>query len=165
MLFLGEGATKEGPKHFAARRNQGPVFRWDVDIFPMIQPELYEKAEDGQETATDIAMNGAEIVANGGRIETAEGAEAVKQWAWRALQTRKGVFEIFSEDYGSDIEAILEEGPRELIESEMETAIQECLMANRYIESIDEIEIGTEGERMHIRVVLSTAFGEVSVNV
>ena len=49
--------------------------------------------------------------------------------------------------------------------SEIKRVIVECLMVNPYIKSIDSVDISHDGDKVSIAIVISTIYGEVSVDV
>ena len=49
--------------------------------------------------------------------------------------------------------------------SEIKRVIVECLMVNPYIKSIDSVDISHDGDKVSISIVISTIYGEVSVDV
>ena len=80
-----------------------------MDIFPIVQPELYEAENEVQPKNVNIDVLWDE---NGPRVENgkpvmARGIMAVISWARRCLLTRKKAFLIFSSDYGCDVENLI----------------------------------------------------------
>ena len=94
------------------------------------------------------------------------GAEAVKMWAWLALQTPKQRFSIYTDDYGENFEDLIgKEYSLEMITSEMKRMITDCLSRNVYIQGIEDFECEIAGDTVSASFTLKTIFGKESMNV
>ncbi|APH17555.1 DUF2634 domain-containing protein [Clostridium botulinum] len=92
--------------------------------------------------------------------------EAIKIWIWKALQTSRNRYLIYSSNYGNDFETIIGKGyNKNLINSELERLIEECLLANPYITEILEINTDFKGSKLYIYVTVKTVYGMVNVDV
>ncbi|ACQ52794.1 DUF2634 domain-containing protein [Clostridium botulinum] len=92
--------------------------------------------------------------------------EAIKIWIWKALQTSRNRYLIYSSNYGHDFETIIGKGyNKNLINSELERLIEECLLANPYITEILEINTDFKGSKLYIYVTVKTVYGTVNVDV
>lgn len=92
--------------------------------------------------------------------------EAIKIWIWKALQTTRNRYLIYSNNYGHDFETIIGKGyNKDLINSELERLIEECLLSNPYITEILEINTDFKGSKLYINVIVKTIYGEVNVDV
>ncbi|NFQ86819.1 DUF2634 domain-containing protein [Clostridium sporogenes] len=101
-----------------------------------------------------------------GRNIIVEKNEAIKIWIWKALQTSRNRYLIYSSNYGHDFETIIGKGyNKNLINSELERLIEECLLANTYITEILEINTDFKGSKLYIYVTVKTVYGTVNVDV
>ena len=141
-----------------------------MTLFPMIQPEAEAAASESEdfpmyrEVAWDYKKN-IPIYKNG-RPVIAEGSEAVKVWAWKALQTVRYRYEIYSWGYGNEAESLIGQPySQELKESEAVRYVRECLMVNPYITGVTDTSINFSGDVLSISANIATIYGEATVNV
>ena len=94
------------------------------------------------------------------------GAEAVKVWAWLALHTVRYRFEIFTWNYGCEIEELIGTiRPLEYIETEAKRMVEECLLVNPYILAVEDFDVILLQDIMVCGFTIVTEFGEVELNV
>ena len=99
----------------------------------------------------------------GGKVT---GAEAVKVWAWLALHTVRYRFEIFTWNYGCEIEELIGTiRPLEYIETEAKRMVEECLLVNPYILAVEDFDVILLQDIMVCGFTIVTEFGEVELNV
>lgn len=92
--------------------------------------------------------------------------EALKIWIWKVLQTSKNKYKIYSNNYGNSLETLVGKGySKEFINSEVNRYLEECLLANPYIKSIENINVNFEGSKLTINVKTKTIYGEVEASV
>lgn len=95
-----------------------------------------------------------------------DGNEAIKSWIYRAIRTARFRYEIYTWDFGSEIESLINQSyTKALIKSEIERYVKEALLINEYIESVDVVNISFENDVLSIDISVTTIYGEVSVNV
>lgn len=97
-----------------------------------------------------------------------EGLEAVKVWAWLALQANRYRHYIYSWDYGQEYEDMIGKGySKDYTEMELRRMTEECLTINPHITGIDNFSAEKDGSRMTLRFKLITDLGdeEVETNV
>ena len=97
-----------------------------------------------------------------------EGQEAVLGWALRALCTERDQYEIYSEEYGCEIETLIGQPyTKELKEAEAARYLEECLLCNPYITEVTDVAASFGDGRMELSCRISTIYGdgEVSTNV
>lgn len=141
-----------------------------MTLFPMIQPEaatdtsadddfpMYREAAWDYEKNIPIYKNGSPVVI--------EGAEAVKVWAWKALQAVRYRYEIYSWDYGNEAENLIGQPySQELKESEAARYVRECLTVNPYITDVSDVAVNFSVDVLQIAATITTIYGEVTVNV
>ena len=139
-----------------------------MDIFPIIQPDLYEVENDIAKTNVNIDVlwdeNGPVI--ENGRPVIVEGKQAAIGWARRCLLTKKNEFEIFSSAYGCEIEELIgKRYQQSTIEAEAVRIIEEALLANEFITGVSDIKVNFEGSTLKIlcKVKLEEEEAEISI--
>jgi hypothetical protein len=94
------------------------------------------------------------------------GKYAVLQWALKALRTQRFRYEIYSWNYGSEIESLIGQTyTPELKKAEAIRYISECLLVNPYITDVTDINIDFSKELLFIQCKIITVYGEVNVSV
>lgn len=117
-----------------------------------------------KEVAWDFINNSPILVNNEPMI--VEGNEAIKVWIHKALLTERFKYEIYSWDYGSEIETLINKGfTKSLIVSEVERYISEALLINEYILSVDSIDVNFNDDTLKVDISVSTIYGEVETIV
>ncbi|WP_251855338.1 DUF2634 domain-containing protein [Enterococcus italicus] len=88
--------------------------------------------------------------------------DAMKQAVEKTLQTERFRFEIYSDNYGIEIENLIGE-QYDLVVAEAERIIKEALLNDERIVSIDEVIVSkTASESVLISFIVSTVFGSFS---
>lgn len=138
-----------------------------MEIFPIIQPEL--TAIDAEmplykEVAWDFDK-GQPIFENGSPVFIT-GKEAVKVWVWKALITRRTLYEIYTHNFGDDVETLI--GQNFTVSTKQAEAaryVREALEINPYITDVSNITVDFSDSRLTIAVTVTTIYGEVDVVV
>ena len=103
-----------------------------MNLFPIMQPES-AKSPGVQGMYVEIQWdyaNNMPVYKNGSPV-LVEGAEAVSVWAWNALNTHRFRHEIFTWDYGNDIESLIGQPfTDDLKQAEAKRCVTECLLIN-----------------------------------
>lgn len=95
-----------------------------------------------------------------------EGAEAVKVWIWNAFHTPRYRHNIFSWDYGHELEDLMGQSyTQEYLEVEAKRMVEDCLLINKYITSIDSLAVQKIDDKPSISFTAITPFGEVDISV
>lgn len=141
-----------------------------VTLFPMIQPEVTGETEDSsdypmyREVKWDF-QNNVPVYKNGNPV-IVEGLEAIKVWAWKALHTPRFRYEIYSWDYGNELESLIGQSySQALKESEAARYVRECLLINPYITDVKNITVNQSGDKISITGTLETIYGEANISV
>lgn len=88
--------------------------------------------------------------------------DAVRQAVEKILQTERFRFEIYSDNYGIEIENLIGE-QYDLVVAEAERIIKEALLNDERIVSIDNVTVTkTASESVLISFIVSTVFGSFS---
>jgi hypothetical protein len=138
-----------------------------MNLFPIIQPELsvaekasklYKEVKWDYENNIPVFLNGSPVIVSG--------KEAVLVWAWKALHTPRYRYEIYTWDYGCEIESLIGQPyTDELKRSEAARYIKECLMINPYIIDVTDIKVNFFDDKLSIECSIETVYGEVKLDV
>lgn len=137
-----------------------------MTIFPMIQPELsvhVEKLPMAREIAWDFT-NDLPVLRNGEPVFVT-GPEAVAVWAWNALQTVRYQHEIFSWDYGCELETLIGQSySADTKKAEAIRYVREALEQNPYITAVTDIQAFFESDGLlTVSCRIQTIYGEIAV--
>lgn len=139
-----------------------------MSIFPVVQPEAEvvqaQELPPCREAAWDFER-GIPLFSAGEPLEVT-GAEAVKVWAWKALNTVRYRHEIYTWDYGCEAENLIGQAfTPEVKQSEAVRYIREALMVNPYIRSVRQTSVDFSGTRLTVSCTVDTIYGEVEISV
>lgn len=138
-----------------------------MSLFPSIQTTTaaYTQTQAlpmAEEVKWDFARN--VPVFRDGRPLTVTGKEAVKVWIWKALHTRRFVHQIYSYNYGCDIYRLIGQTyTLQLKETEAARYIRECLLINKYITAVRNVDVSFADALLTISCTVDTIYGEVGV--
>lgn len=142
------------------------IFPEETTLSSVIE-ETLEKQELPlfKEYAYDLKEN--KFVYENGRNVIVEGNEALKIWIYKALKTPRYRYLGYSWNYGNELEEELigKSLTKGIIESEGKRLIEECLLANPYILSIDNFNIEIDGNIITLSFRANTIYGEVNMIV
>ncbi len=94
------------------------------------------------------------------------GLEAVKGWAWRAVDTARYRYPSFSWSYGCELEALVGQPYQaQTKRSEAERYVREALLVSPYIREVRTRNVRFEGSVLHMEVEISTVYGKEQVHV
>lgn len=137
------------------------------ELFPLFQTAP-QSAAAALPLLRDVAMDyekGAPLFAGGNPV-VVSGLEAVKSWAWRAIQTARYRYSSFSWDYGCELENLVGQPyGQDTRRSEAVRYVREALEVCPYITSAQASVEGLEGSSLHIRVVMRTVYGDGTLKV
>lgn len=137
------------------------------ELFPLFQTAPQSGAA-ALPLLRDVAMDyekGAPLFAGGNPV-VVSGLEAVKSWAWRAIQTARYRYSSFSWDYGCELENLVGQPyGQDTRRSEAVRYVREALEVCPYITSAQAVVEGLEGSSLHIRVVMRTVYGDGTLEV
>ena len=93
-----------------------------------------------------------------------EGLEAVKVWAWLALQTARQRYYIYSTDYGQEYEDLIGKSySKEYTDMELKRMTEECLLINPYITGIEDFEVTKAEDCVELSFKMVTLLGDEEV--
>lgn len=138
------------------------------ELFPAVQPEAEETNEEDlplcREAGWDYEKN--IPLFSAGELVEVTGAEAVKVWCHKALQTVRGKYAIYTRDYGSDLETLIGQAyTSDVKQSEAVRYVREALETNPYITDVRQISVDLAGDTLHITCTVHTIYGEVNMDV
>ena len=141
-----------------------------MSIFPFINGDdgLLETSINNfplyKECAWDFVNDRAIFVDGSPKI--VYGNEGIKVWIYKAIKTNRYEFEIYTWDYGSEIESLLGKGFQiGFIKSETKRYIEEALIVNPYITQINKIDIDFNTDVLTAYVDLETVYGRLNMYV
>ena len=115
-------------------------------MFPIVDTEVQQSVEErsfGAKTYLFDFEKGDFVIRDGNLVEC-DGIEAIKVWIEKILRTEKGRFHIYDNtDYGCHIEDLIvgNNYPVEYIEAELKREIEEALLLNSKISSVNNFKI------------------------
>ena len=130
-------------------------------LFPLFQ-QVQPSGAGTLPLLYDVAMDygrGVPLFA-GGEPVSVSGLEAVKSWAWRALQTARYRYSCYSWDYGCELENLVGQPyNHDTRRSEAVRYVREALEVCPYITGAQAAVEGLEGSELHISVRMTTVYG------
>lgn len=137
-----------------------------MSLFPLLSSPVSDSGTDlplAREVLWDFDKD--EPVWRGGNPVYVTGAEAVLSWAWNAVSTSRYMHDVFTHDYGQDLQSLIGRAYSEDIrQSEAIRCIREALEINPYIKSVYQIDASFEGSTLHLSFKMKTVYGEVTLN-
>lgn len=102
-----------------------------------------------------------------GRIEgMIDEVDAIKQFAQKALSTARSRFLIYSDDYGSELAALIgADVTRGFLDAELPRIVSEALIYDDRVTDVTDITWRMEGDALFISLTLVTVFGDVETEV
>ena len=95
-----------------------------------------------------------------------EGKDALKVWIYKAIKTKRYIHDVYTWDYGNDIEEIIGQGyDKGFIDSEVERRIKDCLMVNEKIKSCHDFNIELSNDHLTVNFKVESVYGEVNISV
>ena len=141
-----------------------------MSVFPFINGDdgLLEASKNNlplyKECAWDFVNDRAIFVDGSPKI--VYGNEGIKVWIYKAIKTNRYEFEIYTWDYGSEIESLLGKGFQiGFIKSETKRYIEEALSVNPYITKINKIDVDFKTDVLTAYVDLETIYGRLNMYV
>ena len=136
-----------------------------MTLFPMIQPTLSTPEQPptmAREVSWDFERD--EPVLRRGEPQFVTGAEAVAVWAWNALSTVRYRQEIFSWDYGCEVETLTGQSySSETKKAEAARYVREALLQSPYITGVEDIRVSFAGSTLRISCKVQTVYGPLRI--
>lgn len=139
------------------------------ELFPFIDMESIEENQSEElELYKEIAWdfeNNIPLIKDGDFI-ILEGNEALKVWIFKAIHVNRYEYIIYTWDYGNELESLIGKGySKELIYAESKRYLEECLLVNEYIKSVEGIEVEFKERALSLNFRVVTVYGELEVSV
>ena len=139
-----------------------------MSLFPFISPpeieNIYPEYPMYYECAWDFVTD--QAIFEDGNPKIVSGNDAIRVWVYKAIKTTRYQYEIYTWDYGCEIETLIGKGFRaSFIESEAKRYIEEAIIVNPYIRNINKIDITFEKDTLKASVYLETIYGSLNVQV
>lgn len=132
------------------------VFPFTADV-----PELEERAEElpvFRELAYDFENN--RLYRSGGRPYLVEKDEALQIWIYKALKTKRFVWQAYTHTYGSEVENVIGiSNDPDIIDSEIKRYITETLMVNPYLQELSDFQFEHERDIVTVKFLVTTVYG------
>ncbi|MEO3944109.1 DUF2634 domain-containing protein [Gorillibacterium sp. CAU 1737] len=112
-----------------------------------------------QETSRTYRLD----LANGRISGIVDGLEAVKQAAFKLLQTERFEYLIYDSDYGAELQAMIGL-PGIFVPTELERVIREALLSDERIEDVRNLEMRTNQDETLVRFDVITSEGTFSMD-
>lgn len=135
------------------------MFPYDDEL----DEDLENEDEQGDDTPVEFGVLSTWDNMNGARVD---GSKALAIWARNALLTPRGRYEIFTEDYGSDLEDLIGvSSDAEYLAAEAERMVEECVTMHEGITGIDNFTSTFDDGTLAITFTLVTDYGEEELDV
>lgn len=137
-------------------------------MFPIVDTEVQQSVEErsfGAKTYLFDFEKGDFVIRDGNLVEC-DGIEAIKVWIEKILRTEKGRFHIYDDtDYGCHIEDLIvgNNYPVEYIEAELKREIEEALLLNSNISSVNNCKITRTRNNLIVEMEVHTDVAGASI--
>lgn len=129
-----------------------------------IKEEFLDIEEPPSEYAWDI--NTEQFIIDNGCIPIVEGIEAIKIWIHKCLKTVRGKFDAYNWDYGQDVSYLVEQNyTRDYTKSEAKRMTEEALLKNKYILSLQDLEVDIRDRVLCISFTAITNYGNLDIRL
>lgn len=99
-----------------------------------------------------------------GNFKIVEGNEAIKTWAFKAMMTERFRYEIYSWNYGSELDSLIGQSySPNLTKAECIRYIKEALLVNPYIRNVSNVAVTFDRGHLFIEAKIDTIYGETEV--
>lgn len=92
--------------------------------------------------------------------------EAIKVWVYKALLTERFLYLAYFDDYGAELEHFIGKVPNDGTEaSKLFDYIEEALLVNPYIISIDNLNVAQNHKKITLNIGLTTVYGKYTLGI
>ena len=92
-----------------------------------------------------------------------DGLEAVKQAIYKVLSTEKYEYPIYSFSYGIELESLIGKD-RDYVKIELKRRIQDCLLEDERITSVDNFQFTDNGDSLFCTFDVTSIYGSLTVS-
>lgn len=122
--------------------------------------------EDLEDEDTDEPYREYELDPTTGRLtgRIIEGTDAIVVWCILTLKSKRYEYPIYSWEYGEEFSSMIGNSYEpDLLKSEIDRMVKECLLVNEHIEEIKDLSIEHDKDRLTVRFTLVTDQGDAEV--
>lgn len=134
-----------------------------MNVFPFTVDHLeLEDQETELPVFKELAYNYEEncLLRKGGKPYLVEKDEALQIWIYKALKTKRFVWQAYTHTYGSEIENVIGiSNDPDIIDSEIKRYITETLMVNPYLQELSDFTFKHERDVVTVEFVVTTVYG------
>lgn len=99
-----------------------------------------------------------------GDFKIVEGNEAIKTWAFKAMMTERFRYEIYSWNYGSELDSLIGQSySPNLTKAECIRYIKETLLVNPYIRNVSNVAVSFDKGKLTVDAKINSIYGETEV--
>ncbi len=91
-----------------------------------------------------------------------DGLDALKQAIYKVLNTEKYEYQIYSFSYGIELDSLIGKDAA-YVKVELKRRIQECLLRDDRIESVDNFNYEVTGDQMRCTFEVVSIYGEITI--
>jgi hypothetical protein len=91
-----------------------------------------------------------------------DGIEALQQAIYKVLNTEKYEYPIYNYSYGIDIESLIGKDAA-YVRVELKRRIQECLLQDERIQTVDNFQISVEGDALTCAFNVTSIYGDITI--
>lgn len=107
-----------------------------------------------------------EFIIQDGELVIVEKNEALKVWIYKALKTPKFRYVAYDYYYGNEFESLVgKEYDSDLVSIELKALIEKCLLVNKYIQSIDSVDLEFNDGKVTGTIYLTTIYDSMEQEV
>ena len=92
-----------------------------------------------------------------------EELEALKQFIYKVLSTERYDYPIYSFDYGIELESLIGKDIK-YVQIELKRRIEECLLQDERISSVDNFEFEVKGDELYCTFNVGSIYGNLLIN-
>lgn len=117
---------------------------------------------DELDLVEDIETTNTYKITNSNIQGFADDLEALQQAIYKVLNTEKYEYPIYSFDYGIDLESLIGQDPA-YVKIELKRRIEECLLNDERIESVDNFVFTVNSDEMLCTFDVTSIYGQITV--
>lgn len=94
------------------------------------------------------------------------GNEAIKVWCFKALKTPRFKYEMYSWDFGGQLEKMIGKNYQpKVIKAEVTRVIEETLLINPYIKNVSQISTSFKNGELTVNCTINTIYGTEKISL
>lgn len=132
-----------------------------MSVFPFTTFQMASRAEKELKLFAEMAYDFEKncLLLKAGRPYMVYKDDAIKIWIYKALKTKRYIWQTYTHAYGNELEETVGKTVRRSVfESEAKRYITECLMVNPYIQELGNFEF-KHGDTTTVTFEVTTVYG------